>query len=98
MFVVSRRCLFALTYGDQYPLHIVPEEGHRYEHEGSQESASSERDAHQAIVLRAKRLRAQHVDSRAHSVEDAPDAAQTRDGDADEGRKNKSDQATNTHT
>lgn len=61
----------ALTYREQYPLHVVPEEAHGDEQKGGQEGTPSERDAHQACFFRSECLRAQHVDSRAHSVENA---------------------------
>lgn len=64
----------ALTHGEQSVFHVVPQEGHRDEREGGQESASGENDAHKSIVARAERLGAQRVDARPNSVKNAPDS------------------------
>ena len=63
-----------LTQCKQGVLHVVPQEGHRDEREGGQESASGENDAHKSIVASAERLGAQCVDARPHSVENASDS------------------------
>lgn len=68
----------SLTHGEQSVLHVVPQEGHRDEREGGEESPAGENDPHKSIVARAERLGAKCVDARSHPIENASAPRQKR--------------------